>query len=217
MNVSSCLEELKTRLSDESLTRYEKGYHYEMVIQNIMDEMNIDYEGNSKNPVTWRKSTNTGFDIRIKTPKGTWLTIECKLCLKPIYSCWVKRDWLSRTADIFVTNNLYCISYKDRREFEKRGKKLMSTTELIIFLERLFRKKLNTKGNQSPIGIVYTIHYLQKIIYIMIELLIEQGRQKTKNYNQKEDQTLGSLVTSSNLDFPQRNIGKSRKRSYYRG
>jgi len=48
-------------------------------------------------------------------------------------------DWPSRDADIFFTNDVYAIPYGDRILASEYGKKLMSTTEFIIYVQEKIR------------------------------------------------------------------------------
>ena len=131
---------LSSNVSEDSLkdcSRLTKGYFYEMSIQNLCSKKNIDSIGNPKQYEEWLRYTNTGYDVKILNAQNSWIRVECKFTLTPIFHSWFLRDWLSRDSDIIVTNNKYSLSYRDRRILELYGKKLMSTTEFIMYLDRL--------------------------------------------------------------------------------
>jgi len=122
----------------------EKGYVWELKTQLKLDLKGIAYEGNPFEWEDWNKKTITGYDILIKDLD---LKIECKYLSKPIYNSWFYRDWVSRDADIFVTPDPYLLSYNQRREIEKRHKKLLSLDQLIEYLSKKLRR-LSLKGNK---------------------------------------------------------------------
>jgi hypothetical protein len=121
------------------LNRLEKGFAYEMIIQRLLKANNVDFSANSNSFNEWLNYQIEGYDFKIWLPNGKTIRVECKLLLKPIFHSWFKRDWLTRNADVFVTNDVYSIPYEDRRILERQGKKLLSTTEFIVFIQKLIR------------------------------------------------------------------------------
>jgi hypothetical protein len=152
---NSSLSNLYQRNGTEfvNLSRYEKGYRYEMKIQGLLENSKIEFSGNSRNFQEWQKNTNCGYDIKVRNPRdGSLLTVECKFALKTIYHSWFVRDWLSRSANIIVTNNPYSLSYKDRKILREHGKKLFSTMEFLFYIQKLARGNkyyLNSSVNSS--------------------------------------------------------------------
>jgi hypothetical protein len=120
----------------KSCSREVKGYLYEMKLQAGLDKRGIEFEANPSNFDEWKQKTATGYDLKIKTKNGSIL-VEAKFTLKPIYHSWFIRDWLARSATIFVTNNKWNISYQDKRLLEQYHKKLLSTSEFYMYIEEL--------------------------------------------------------------------------------
>ena len=67
-----------------SCSRLEKGYLFEMYMQMLLEQKNVEYVGNPSNFGKWVKRTNTGHDIKVRTPSG-WIKVECKYITKRIY------------------------------------------------------------------------------------------------------------------------------------
>lgn len=122
----------------EQLNRNEKGYYYEMRVQDLLHDKGLEFNGNSADYEEWLKHTNTGFDIKMRNPKkGSWTTVECKLILKQLYPSWFLRDWLGRSAEIIVTNNPWAVPYKFRKLLRESGKKMFSTMEFLFYIQKL--------------------------------------------------------------------------------
>jgi len=133
-----------------NISRYEKGFYFEMNIQMMLDAHKISYEGNPIFYDEWKKYTNTGHDIRIL--EELHLKIECKYLSKPIYESWFKRDWLSRDADIYVTTDPYFVPYQCRKQLTEKGKKLFTPWEFICYiLKLLYGNKCNL--NRCPLNL----------------------------------------------------------------
>jgi len=136
-STSEMLQSFPKNEEFKGLNRYEKGFWYEIFNQALYKINNIDFYGNSPSYQEWLNKQIKGYDFRIRLPNGKAIKVEAKLTLKPIYHSWFVRDWLSRDADIYVTNDKFAVSYKDRRELEKQHKKLLSTTEFIMYLQKM--------------------------------------------------------------------------------
>ena len=95
-------------------SRLEKGYFFELYVQNLLLKFGISFIGNSRCFDTWKRQTNKGYDIKVKVGEGSWLQVECKFTLKKIYPSWIRRDWLSRDCDIIVCNDPSKLSEQDR-------------------------------------------------------------------------------------------------------
>jgi hypothetical protein len=115
----------------------QKGFWYEIFNQTLLKINNINFYGNPNSYSEWQNKQLRGFDFRVKFPNGKTLKVECKLTLKPIYHSWFARDWLRRDADVYVTNDKFAVRYQDRRILEKQCKKLLSTTEFIMYLQKM--------------------------------------------------------------------------------
>lgn len=167
----------------KDLSRYAKGYFYEMDVQNQLDTHNISFNGNSRNYTKWLEQTNSGYDIKVNIGNGT-INIECKFTLTLIYHSWFIRDWLSRDSDIFVTNNKWNISYSDRRLLDEEHKKLFSICELIIYLQ-----KLMNNGNKYIV--------FESNNYTNIERTeVKQNVNKTET---DKSETLNQYLTDKNI------------------
>jgi len=127
----------------EDMNRLEKGFWYEMHIQRLLKANNVDFSGNSNSYSEWISYQAKDYDIRINLPNGKTIRVECKLALKPVFHSWFERDWLSRDADVIVTNDIHVIDYEDRKTLEGSGKKLLSTTEFVMYIQKTI------KGNKS--------------------------------------------------------------------
>jgi hypothetical protein len=114
-----------------SLSRNAKGYCFEICIQAKLKQSGIDCSGNPLDFGEWRKHTNKGYDVRI----ANGLTIECKFMLRKVAQSWFKRDWLSRTADIFVTNDKTKLPSRLQLTLFNLGKAFFSVNELIDNLQ----------------------------------------------------------------------------------
>jgi hypothetical protein len=136
----------------KGLNRYEKGFWYEIFNQTLFKINNVDFYGNSDSYQEWLNKQIKGYDFRIRLPNTKTIRVEAKLTLKPIYHSWFVRDWLRRDADVYVTNDKFAISYKDRRALEKQHKKLLSTTEFIMYLQKM------RDGNKYSLNITNEIH-----------------------------------------------------------
>jgi len=143
----------------KGLNRYEKGFWYEIFNQTLFKINKIDFYGNSDSYEEWLDKQIKGYDFRIRFPNGKTIKVEAKLTLNPIYHSWFMRDWLSRDADVYVTNDKFAISYKDRRTLEKQHRKILSTTEFITYLQKIM------KGNKRSLNSINEIHqnYKQNI------------------------------------------------------
>jgi hypothetical protein len=124
------------------MNRLEKGFYYEMHIQRLLKANSVDFSGNSNSYSEWTSNQAKDYDIRINLPNGKTMKVECKLALKPVFHSWFERDWLSRDADIIVTNDIHVIDYEDRKTLEESGKKLLSTTEFVMYTQEM------TSGNK---------------------------------------------------------------------
>ena len=118
----------------------DKGYEFEMYIQDILEEKRLEYLGNPKEWSEWLRYTATGYDIRVYVPSRGWIKVECKLALKHVYHSWFVRDWLSRRASIIVCNDPWKLSYKDRKELERRHIKLLTPTQFLCYITKLIHK-----------------------------------------------------------------------------
>lgn len=121
-------------------SRYLKGFKYERQIWDLLDNIGLEYQPNPIVFEQWKEETNKGFDIKLNIPRKGWLKVECKFISKPIFSSWFVRDWLSRDADIFVTNCKWNVPLKERQTLKERGSKLLETHEFYSYLLRLNRK-----------------------------------------------------------------------------
>ncbi len=103
----------------------------------------------------WLQHHNeNSYDSTITYSYGTSEKFEYKFVSDgvKIYSSWFERDWLTRDASIIVTNNPLAISYRDRRNAEKHGKKIISVSEALVYISK---KAYNIKHpNQLLVGIV---------------------------------------------------------------
>ena len=65
---------------------------------------------------------------------------------KPVAPSWIKRDWISRKAEIIVTNNKDLLHEKHYSVLRKSGKKILSVLEFILFIIESFPN--NEGGNK---------------------------------------------------------------------
>jgi len=72
--------------------RLVKGFRFEKYIQAILEEKNIQFVGNPSSFIEWKKTTNTGYDIKLKLNQKQ-IRVECKFLKKRIYPSWFIRDW----------------------------------------------------------------------------------------------------------------------------
>ncbi|MEM3447894.1 MAG: hypothetical protein QXP38_03290 [Nitrososphaerota archaeon] len=165
------LEYLKTK-EFASLSRLKKGYLFEMILQELLKLNGITFKGNPKDFNEWCKKTSWGHDIEIEG-----IFVEAKCLLRKLELSWFRRDWLSRSASIFVTNDKSLIPYRAKRMLAERHIKLMTPEELVNFFLKRRRvtnpigilKKLYMRKNGSS---VYFFHFLCSSI---MELLLLSG------------------------------------------
>jgi len=123
-----------------------KGHNYEVIGRyKITNIPFIEYEGNAINYFKWLKTHNkNSYDGIITLPNKGKIYIEYKFrhCNR-VYHSWVMKDWLPRKADIIVTNNKNVISYQDKRLLESNHKKLMTLSELIVYIGKFVRNILH--------------------------------------------------------------------------
>jgi len=161
----------------DGLNRRKKGFWYEMLVQSLLDVNDAQYTGNSALYHDWEASQVKGYDISLSLSSldGKVKRVECKFLLGPIYHSWFVRDWLSRDADIYVTNDVYAVPYACRRELQKKGKKLLSTTEFIMHIQKL------TRGNKyrylNSINCTSNFNPREKELYLNSS--IEQSKKQT--------------------------------------
>jgi hypothetical protein len=144
-NTSDMLRSFPKDEELEGLNRYAKGFWYEMFNQKLLETNHIGFSGNPNSFSNWMESQIKGYDLKVRLPNGKTIKLECKLLLKPIFHSWFMRDWLTRDADVFVTNDAHSIPYGDRRTLQKHRKKLLSTTEFIVYLSKLMKRGNNQK------------------------------------------------------------------------
>jgi hypothetical protein len=127
-------------------SRLQKGYLYEMHVQSLLDKLGVSHNSNPKQYEQWKGHKGKPYDIKMKL-QGMWYKVECKLCLKPIFKSWFKKDWLKRDADIFVTNDKNAIPKKCRKQLKRRGRRLFDTIEFMKWV----LKKLVQKPQMKPL------------------------------------------------------------------
>lgn len=175
------------------LPRLVKGYFFEMELQDIAGKKGIEYTANPRQFEEYCKHTNTGYDMKVKDRRGTWIEIEAKFTLVPIAHCWFMRDWLSRSANIFVTNDKYNVSYSDRRTLEQQHRKLLSTTEFAIYLDKLMEDGNHySKWNTIVLSITNVI---KRIGSILSASTLDKWIENKDGSKQKEDNTLGDSAS----------------------
>lgn len=138
-----------------NLNSREKGFWYESFVKTLLKTNRAVFFGNSDSYSNWKSSQIEGCDLKITYPNGKTEKVELKMTLGHIYDSWFRRDWESRDADIFVTNSVYDVPYEARRRIREKGKKLMSTTEFIIYVQKKMRgNKLSSLNfsNKQKIG-----------------------------------------------------------------
>jgi len=136
----------------QGLSRLEKGYEFEMYIQDILGEKRLEYLGNPREWSEWLRYTATGYDIRVYVPSRGWIKVECKLALKRVYHSWFVRDWLSRRASIIVCNDPWKLSYRDRKELDHRHIKLLTPTQFLCYITKLIHKGGNKYTLNKTVG-----------------------------------------------------------------
>jgi ribosomal protein S27AE len=120
--------------SFEGYSRLQKGYAFEMLIQRILDYSGTVFVGNPRAYEHWLSFTNRGFDIKVLTRKNTWIKVECKLVLEPIFPSWFDRDWLSRDANLFVTNDVSMIPSECIDKAHRLGRMILTPIELLNYV-----------------------------------------------------------------------------------
>jgi hypothetical protein len=103
-----------------------------------------------QNPMEYKKwlkeNQYSKFDAVVKSLNQIF-TVEYKYREIPkVYHSWFMECWYTRHAKIFVVNNPNCIDYEHQRLLEKKGQRVMSLTEFIVFLGKasIPRKYTNT-------------------------------------------------------------------------
>lgn len=130
--------------TEDSRSRLEKGFDYEKSVWNLLEGYKIEYEGNPKDFCSWKRVVGKPYDLRVFTVRKGWLKIECKFTTKRIYHSWFIRDWLSRDANIIVTNNIWNVPYADRGLLKEKGIKLMDTYQFLSYVIRLCKRRVTS-------------------------------------------------------------------------
>jgi len=123
----------------DGLTAERKGFWYEIFVQSLLDANNCNYSGNATVFSDWKSNQIAGYDIKLRLPNGVIKRVECKFTRGHVYPSWVSRDWCSRDAEIYVTNNFHAVPYRQRRALETSGKKLLSTTQFIMYVQKMMK------------------------------------------------------------------------------
>ena len=123
-----------------------KGHAYEMTRRyKILNIPFIEYEGNPVNYFDWlREQSRSKYDGTVTLPNGDKITLEMKYrrC-KKVFHSWFMDCWLPRKADVQVTNDPNVLSYHDKRLLDFQHKKLMTETEVTVYIGRLVRNILH--------------------------------------------------------------------------
>lgn len=162
----------------EGLSADQKGCWYEGYVQYLLEMNDVNYIGNPVNFGAWKSNPTKGYDIIVTHPNGRKTKVECKMLLRPIYHSWFYKDWLSRDADIYITNDVYAVPYKCRKLLRERGKKLLSTTEFIMYVQKRIRGNKYSYLNISNSASKHNTSNKEQIIFSeinhpMIETLKE--------------------------------------------
>jgi hypothetical protein len=163
----------------DSLTRYQKGFWYERFSQILLETNNIVFCGNPLSFEEWKKGQIEGYDFKVKFPNGKTVKVECKMLLGPIYPSWFYKDWLPRDADIYITNNVYAVPYKCRKILRERGKKLLSTTEFIMYVQKRIRGNKYSYLNISNSTSRYYLSDKKQMLVLEINHLVTKPREST--------------------------------------
>jgi hypothetical protein len=130
--------EISSTFSED--TRNFKGFTFEMLCKNLFEKiLNVRYIGNPSNYSNWLQNHNrNSFDGIITYSNGTRENLEMKFVSEgvKIESSWFNRDWLTRDANVIVTNNPTSIKYEDKRKAERLGKKILSVSEALVYLSK---------------------------------------------------------------------------------
>jgi len=153
-------------------TRNFKGYYFEIFeCKPMIDAIpNIKYECNPTNYEDWkRQHWKNPYDAVVTLPNGDKIHLEMKFRAdgEKVYHNWFNRDWLTRDADIYVTNNVEAIGYWDKRTLNSKGKKLLSLSEAAAYISGLMYRILH------PNQYVYWNSLITKIITIIRALFSE--------------------------------------------
>ena len=170
-----------------SCSRLEKGYLFEMYMQMLLEQKNVEYVGNPSNFRKWVKCTNTGYDIKVRI-SSRWIKVECKFIAKRIYRSWFVRDWDSRTADIFVTSDKFLVPFKIRYKYPRR---IMTVTEFIVWISKEISKCREGNKRSLKIGrrrINKNIFY----VYIKRNNVLECLKSHNLHVNRNYPNTLAS-------------------------
>jgi len=87
------------------------------------------------------------------------VNVECKLSLKPLKHEYITRDWLTRDADVIVTNNIFNVRREDRQLIKESGKTLLSTDDLPTYLVEIRNKLILGKGMDGKMYSIYSKLY----------------------------------------------------------
>lgn len=187
---------------------FRKGYSYEMHVQSLLDKLGVLHESNPKQFEQWKEQhKEKPYDIKAKL-KDLGYKIECKLCLTPIFRSYFERDWSTRDADIFVTNDKNAIPKECKKQLKRRGQKLLDTTEFVKWVQ----KKLVQKPLTNRI-----FGYIKNYFYSIVRTrsntvlnslginLITQRIRKLLSFGEKEDKLSGDHGPQNDEKYKNRN------------
>jgi hypothetical protein len=188
-------------------TRNYKGYSFEIneCRRAFVDIPNIVYQSNPTDYNEWLMNhSKNSYDATVTYPNGVIQKIEMKFVTNgvKIESSWFRRDWISRDADIIVTNNPNAIKFSDRRTAEKLGIKIMSVSEAKVYISKKIYKMLHPNQLSSWNSLIDTIiiGILDSSSKIIIKLSHFKFRIRLKTSLLELKSSFGARLSNCNLE-----------------
>lgn len=132
-----------------------KGASNEMANQKIFDAFGIKNQRIPLEYADWMKISNKSYDDVIFGK-----AIEYKFMLTPVNAYYIEKDWLPRTAKIFVVNDKSMIPYDCMKMLHDAGREVYSLRE---FIEVILKKILPVEGGNKRTAIVGRISMLKDL------------------------------------------------------
>lgn len=156
--------------------RQQKGYKYEMEIQNALERRKIPHVGNPKAMKEWlRQQGQHIHPPDISTPL-LGIKAELKVTDGKVFPSWFKRDWIPRAehSNVFVCSNKWKVCEWGRKWLKEHHIKLFDTWEFLEFIEKKWKQLVNRNKVLEPIAIKKYIYIINQECKDIVKKLLDR-------------------------------------------